>query len=410
MSNVLRIAIVDPRDDTREKLKAMLLSLDIVWLEAECSRYEFFPDVIAQANPDVGVVCLDSDSDKSLQLLERMRGESPDVAMLVVSSSNDGQLILRAMRAGAKEFITLPASLEDLLSALQRIADIKFGGSEGKNRSSRIIAVAGASGGVGCTSIAVNLGCILAKNPSNTVALVDLDLAIGDADVFLDAIPDYSLVDVTQNVARLDFQLLKRSLTKHSSGLYLLPRPVQLQDVKLINPDSLRRVFGLLKATFTHIVIDISKAFTESDLTALELANDVIIVAQLNLPCLRNLVRLMMSFDEIEGLKDCVKVVINRVGLESGQIKLKKARETIGRDIYFQIPNDYRTMVEVRNNGVPLIEQAPKAPITVAMQQLSDMLLGKTSAEADAESEAASSSGSSWRGFWPGKAVKPKTK
>ncbi len=410
MSNVLRIAIVDPRDDTREKLKAMLLSLDIVWLEAECSRYEFFPDVIAQANPDVGVVCLDSDSEKSLQLLEKMRGETPDVAMLVVSSSNDGQMILRAMRAGAKEFITLPASLEDLLSALQRIADLKFGGSDGKNRSSRIIAVAGASGGVGCTSIAVNLGCILAKNPGNTVALVDLDLAIGDADVFLDAIPDYSLVDVTQNVSRLDFQLLKRSLTKHSSGLYLLPRPVQLQDVKLINPESLRRVFGLLKATFTHIVIDTSKAFTESDLAALELANDVLIVAQLDLPCLRNLVRLTMSFDEIEGLKDRVKVIINRVGLESGQIKLKKARETIGRDIYFQIPNDYRTMVEVRNNGVPLIEQAPKAPITVAMQQLADMLLGKTSSEENSEAEAATSSGSSWRGFWPGKAVKPKAK
>ena len=91
-------------------------------------------------------------------------------------------------------------------------------------------------------------------------------------------------------------------------------------------------------------------------MVALQAANDVILVSQLDLPCLRNVVRLMMSFEEVEGLKDKVKIVINRAGLETGQISLKKAQETMGREIFWQIPNDYRTMVEVRNNGVPLIE------------------------------------------------------
>lgn len=403
MSNVLRLAIVDPRDDSREKLKTMLLGMEVVWLEAECSRYEFFPDVVAQSNPDVGVICLDADSDKAIGLLEKMRVDAPDCALLAVSSSSDGQLILKTMRAGAKEFLTLPVTLEELMGALGRISHAKFGGADARNRASRIIAVAGASGGVGCTSVAVNLGCILAANPANTVALVDLDLAVGDADVFLDTIPDYSLIDVTQNVARLDFQLLKRSLTKHSSGLYLLPRPVQLQDVRLINPDSLRRVFGLLKATFSHIVIDLSKGYTETDQSAIEFANDVLLVVQLDLPCLRNLVRLQMSFDEIEGLRDKLKIVVNRVGLESGQIKLKKARETIGRDIFAQIPNDYRTMVEVRNNGVPLLEHAPKAAITLAMQQMAAGLSNSGTAEAAEQVTESASSSSSWISFWPGK-------
>lgn len=403
MSNVLRLAIVDPRDDTREKLKTMLLGMEIVWLEAECSRYEFFPDVVGQSNPDVGVVCLDSDPDKAIALLEKMRTEAPDCAMLAVSDSTDGQRILKAIRAGAKEFLTLPVTLEELMGALGRISQAKFGGTDGRSRSSRIIAVAGASGGVGCTSVAVNLGCILAANPANTVALVDLDLAVGDADVFLDTIPDYSLIDVTQNVARLDFQLLKRSLTKHSSGLYLLPRPVHLQDVRLINPDSLRRVFGLLKATFSHIVIDLSKGYTETDVAAIEFANDVLLVVQLDLPCLRNLVRLQMSFDEIEGLRDKLKIVVNRVGLESGQIKLKKARETIGRDIFAQIPNDYRTMVEVRNNGVPLLEHAPKAAITQAMQQMANALCTGGSSDSGDDAAESSSGSSSWISFWPGR-------
>ncbi|MCA9126610.1 MAG: MinD/ParA family protein [Planctomycetales bacterium] len=407
MSNVLRLAIVDPSDDTRAKLKSLLLGMDIIWLEAECSRYEFFPDVVAQSTPDAGVVNLDADPDKAIALLTRLRGDAPNCSMLAVSSSSDGQLILAAMRAGAKEFLTLPLSIDDLNSALGRIADGKFSGASGKSRSTRVIAVAGASGGVGCTSLAVNLGCVLAADSENSVALVDLDLAIGDADVFLDTIPEYSLIDVTQNISRLDFQLLKRSLTKHSSGLYLLPRPVQLQDIEPITPESLRRVFGLLKATFTHIVLDVSKGFTATDLAAFEFANDVLMVVQLDLPCLRNLVRLQTSFDEYEGIRDKLKIVVNRVGLESGQIKLKKAKETIGRDVFFQIPNDYRTMIEVRNNGVPLLEQAPKAPISIAMKELAGLLSGDTASEDEdvGESESASRGGapSTWLSFWPNK-------
>ncbi len=408
MSSVLRLALVDPDDSSRETLKQMLLGMDTIWLEAECSRYEFFPDVVAQSTPDVGVVSLDGDEEKSLNLLERMRKESPECALLAVSQSTDGQLILKAMRAGAREFLTLPLTLEELMAALARIGEAKFGSTGAGNRASRIIAVAGASGGVGCTSLAVNLGCLLASRPEYTVALVDLDLAIGDAGVFLDAIPDYSLIDVTENISRLDFQLLKKSLTKHSSGLYLLPRPVQLQDVELITPESLRRVFGLLKATFSHIVIDVSKSFTEIDQAAFDFANEVLMVVQLDLPCLRNLVRLQMSFDEIEGLGEKLKIVVNRVGLESGQIKLKKARDTIGREIFAQIPNDYRTMIEVRNNGVPLYEQAPKAPITLAMQELASRLNGENrggekSEGADGSNVAAAAGGSSWLKFWPKK-------
>ena len=187
---------------------------------------------------------------------------------------------------------------------------------------------------------------------------MDLDLCLGDADVFLDTIPDYTLVDVAQNVTRLDFTLLKRSLTKHSSGLYLLPRPVQLEDIALITPDDLQRVIGLLKATFTHLVLDLSKGYTAIDLIALEMANQILLITQLDLPCLRNVVRLMMSFGNMEGLADKVKIVVNRVGLENGQITLKKAEETIGKEIFWQLPNDYRTMIEARNNGVPLIEHA----------------------------------------------------
>ena len=374
MNNVLRLAIVDPDDSSREMLKAMLMDMEIIWLEAEASRYEFFADVVSQTNPDVGLVVIDSDPQKGLELVSRLREGSPDCSVLVVSASNDSDLILQAMRSGVKEFLTKPVRIQDFMAAFGRIGERGSGSGEGKTRPSRIIAVAGANGGVGTTSIAVNLACVLAQDEHNTAALVDLDLCLGDADVFLDTIADYTLMDVAQNVTRLDFSLLKRSLAKHSSGLFLLPRPVQLEDISLVSAEDLQRVLGLLKATFTHVVLDLSKSFSAIDLVALEMADHILLLTHLDLPCLRNVVRLMESFKEMDAMAEKVKVVINRVGFDQSHITIKKAKDTIGHEIYWQLPNDYRTMATTRNDGVPLIEEAPKAALTQSIVSLAKSL------------------------------------
>jgi pilus assembly protein CpaE len=376
MSHVLRVAIVDPHDTGREELKRLLLGLDSIWLEAECSRYEFFADVVAQTNPEIGIVALDFDQEKALDLVAKVTQQSPDCAIFVISASHDGTVILKAMRAGAKEFLTQPLRIDDLLAAIERLTERRFGRGDQKARGPTVVALTGVTGGVGVSTIAVNLGCALARNDKNSVVLVDLDLCLGDADVLLDAIPDYTIVDVAQNVTRLDFSLLKRSLTKHSSGLFLLPRPIQLEDVSLVTGEDIQRVIGLLKASFTHLVIDLSKAFTPLDMTAMEMAQHIVLVTQLDLPCLRNVVRLLMSFNNIQGMADKVKIVVNRTGLESGQINIKKAEEIIGREIFWQIPNDYRACSESRNNGVPLLESAPRSAVTHAILGLAEALCG----------------------------------
>jgi pilus assembly protein CpaE len=399
MPNVLRIAVVDPKDSSRDALKSAILGLDSVWLEAECSRYEFFGDVVAQTNPDIGFVALDSNADKALELVASLAKTAPNCAILVTSSSTDGNLILRTMRAGAKEFLTQPLKVEDLSHALQRVSNQRSGGGGASGRGCKLVAVTGATGGVGSTSLAVNLGCSLAADEANSVVLLDLDLCLGDADVFLDTIPEYTLYDVAQNIGRLDLTLLKRSLTKHDTGLYLLPRPVQLEDARHITIDELTRVLGLLRASFTHIIIDTSKGFNALDMQVLTEADEVLLVTQLDLPCLRNVVRLMMSFKESNHFEEKVKIVVNRAGYDTGQISLRKAQETIGREIFWQVPNDYRVMVEVRNNGVPLVQQAPKAAITQSINQLAAALDGKT----DTKSAEGAGKSRSWLGIWPAK-------
>jgi pilus assembly protein CpaE len=132
---------------------------------------------------------------------------------------------------------------------------------------------------------------------------------------------------------------------------------------------------------------------------ALKEAEQVLLVTQLDLPCLRNVVRLMMSFKENNKFDEKIKIVVNRVGYETGQISLKKAQETFGREIFWQIPNDYRVMVEVRNNGVPLVQQAPKAAITQSINQLAAALGGKSD-----ESSAEATPKKGWLNLWPARA------
>lgn len=396
MGNALRVVIVDPNGRSRESLKNTLLTMDTIWLEAECSRYEFFEDVVSQCKPDVGIVSLDENPEEAIDLIEKLRN-LPDCSMVAVSRSNDGVLILRSMRAGAKEFLTYPVMDDELISAFERLSNQHSKSGVSTSRGCTCIAITGAGGGVGSTSLSVNLGCALASDEANSVALLDLDMALGDADVFLDTIPDFTIADVANNVSRMDVSLLKKSMTKHSSGLHLLPRPVQLQESDAVGSNELKRILGLLKASFTHVLFDLSKSYSPLDLMCLREADQVLLVTQLDLTCLRNVVRLMMSFDEIEGMKDKTHVIINRVGVNWGKIGLKKAQETIGRDVFWQIPNDYRTMVEVRNTGVSLIEQFPKAGITQSVLGLAAALSGST----DSTSNEKAASASVWRRFLP---------
>lgn len=368
MNNVVRLAMVDPQDQTRNSIKSLLLGIDTVWLEAECARYEFFPDIIAQTQPDIALVALDADPNKGLAAISEVHHESPECQILVVSSSQEGSLILQSIRNGAKEFLNAPLNLDDFMAALDRIQNVR-GGRDGRTKGTTVMTIIGAGGGVGCTSLGVNLGCALAANEANSVAIIDLDLSLGDADVWLDIIPDYTIQDVADNITRLDYSMLKRSLTQHASGAFLLPRPVHMDEVAPMKPEELQRVIALLKATFTHLIIDVTKSFSPLDMAALEVSDQILFITQLDLPCLRNVVRINQFLEERE-LSDKVKVIVNRVGLGDTQISLNKALDTIGREVYWQIPNEYAPVIESRNNGVPLVTEFPKAKITRAIQQL----------------------------------------
>lgn len=386
-----RIAIVDPSDMTREPLRNLLLGMDSVWMEAECARYEFFPDVVSQSNPDVVIVALDADQTKALQLISQLKNQYAEMPILAVSGRGDGQSILQALRAGAKEFLTQPVVLEELMTVLNRLGE----GSKdrGPTKPSTVIAVIGSRGGVGSTSLAINLGCTLAQDKNNAVALIDLDLALGDADVALDLVPDHTLAEVAHNIERLDMHFLKQSLCKHSTGLEVLPHPVGIEEIGLIHEEHLQRLIGLLRASYTHLVLDLSKSFTVTDLTAMRMADVILLITQLELTSVRNVVRILHTLGAEEGLGEKVRVVLNRVGSDFwGDISLKKAEETIGKPIYWQIANDAKAMIGSRNEGKPLVQHAPRSKAQQGIAGLAAALCGKN----DKPAAPAPSGGGGW--------------
>jgi pilus assembly protein CpaE len=384
---MLRIAIADPNDQTRDPLRSLLLGVDFVWLEAECARYEFFLDVVQQSPPDLVIVALDSDRTRAMAMIAQLAAEHPKLPILAISSDN--QALLQALKGGAKYFLTQPVVLEELLAALRKTAgetgaSVTGDGVPARHHGAQVTAVLGSRGGVGCTTLAVNLACTLAADPGNAVALLDLDLALGDADVSLDLMPDTTLSDLAANIERLDMNFLKRSLVKHeATGLSLLCHPMHLAEIGNIHPDHLQRIINLLKVSYNHLILDLSKSLSSTDELALQMADKILLVAQLELSSLRNAVRILHALSAADDIASKVQVVVNRVGADhvESDISLKKAEATIGKPVFWQVPNDSKAVMGARVAGVPLLQYAPKSKAQQSIGGLAAALCSKHAAQ-----------------------------
>jgi pilus assembly protein CpaE len=225
----------------------------------------------------------------------------------------------------------------------------------------RVIAVVGTRGGVGCTSLAVNLGCTLAQTRSLPVTLLDLDLSLGDADVALDLIPSTTLSDLGLKLPQLDTQMLDAALCRHVTGLAVLPCPTDFDLRRFVTADLIRHLVFLFRSARSNVIFDTSKQFNDVDYAAIELADVIFLVIRLDLTSIRNAVRVLLEFESSE-LKHRVKVIAMDDGEES-DVDLVKAAEVLGLPIFWQLPFDRKTMSEARGRGVPLVTHAPESQL-----------------------------------------------
>jgi pilus assembly protein CpaE len=328
-------------------------------------------------------------------MIGQLSAENPKLPILTIS--HDHQALLMSLQKGAKYFLTHPVTLEDMLAALRRAlgeaggtlsSEPSLAGSGRQSGASSIIAVIGSRGGVGTTTLAVNLAATLAADPASAAALVDLDLALGDADIALEVSghENISIADLARNIERLDMNFLRRAMAKHDgSGLAVLRHPLELAEVGLIHEGHVERVLNLLKISYTHLVVDLSKSLLPTDLLALRMADAILLVAQLELSSLRNVVRLVHALGGEENLADKIRVVVNRFGADTVEegISLKKAEEVIGKPIFWQVPNDPKAVIAARVAGQPLVKHAPKSRVQQSINGLAQALYGKPTTPAD---------------------------
>jgi pilus assembly protein CpaE len=172
-------------------------------------------------------------------------------------------------------------------------------------------------------------------------------------------------------------------MAKHEeTGLSILRHPLEIAEAGIILEGHVERVLNLLKISYTHLILDLTKSLLPTDLMALRMADQILLVAQLELASLRNVVRLVHCLGGEENLVDKVRVVINRQGADTVEegISLKKAEEVIGKPIFWQVPNDPKSVIGARVSGHPLIQHAPKSRVQQSILGLSQALFGKTAA------------------------------
>jgi pilus assembly protein CpaE len=396
-----RIVICDPIDHSREHLRGLLLGLDFAFLDAECKRYDAFLDIVADNPPDLAIIHLDADRSRAGQIVGQIADNFPHTALLVVSNNHGA--ILESLSSGAKHFLTEPIALEDLLRVLSKaLADssplngVSTTGSglpsPRFSTNSAVVSILGSRGGIGSTTLAVNLAAGIAADPDCHVALIDLDLALGDAGVHLSLNANYTIADLAANIDKLDLNFLKRSMVKHeATGLSLLDRPVQVSDIDTIEGAHVERVLNLLKLSYSHLVVDLSKRFTPVDAAALAVSDVILLVAQLELTSVLNATRILSALAALDESGERVRLVLNRAGFEENEderhrISLKKAEEIIGKQFIWQIPYDPRALAAARNEGVPLVRFAPRSRSFQSIQGLTDALFNKSAVVAQTAS------------------------
>jgi pilus assembly protein CpaE len=354
MKDLIRIVAVEPHEESRALLHRTLRGMTEFWVAEIFGSYQEASQRAGELGAEVNIVALDHDPNRAFELIATLIAANPNSVVLPASRSTDSAIILRSLRAGAREFLTLPIEPAELLASVAQLLRGRDGSQTYKTQGPRVVAVTGAAGGIGCTTVAVNVATILASCKQHETMLVDLDLMFGTVDAFLDVLPDRTLSDVIQNFERLDLTLLKRSIIKHSSGLFVLPHPVSMQEAAAIDPEILRRMLGMLRAAFGTVVIDTSIGLHSSDFTAFEISELILVVVHLELLCLRNTARLIDLFRQFEGLADKVKLVANRVGSVESEISLKKAEEILKMPISWQVPLATKVFQDARIKGAPV--------------------------------------------------------
>jgi pilus assembly protein CpaE len=396
MADQIRVLIVDDIPETRDHLTKLLsFESDIEVVGAAASGAQAL-ELAAQLLPGVVLMDINMPDMDGIAATERMSSEVPDAAVVMMSVQGEADYLRRSMLAGAREFLVKPFSSDELTASIRQVyarevekanrraaAPVMAPGGPagaaggGGDRDGQIVAIFSPKGGVGRTTIAVNMAIAAATELGQTVVLVDASFQFGDVGVLLNLNPkNKSIADLVPELEAGEPESLDTFVINHSAGVRVLLAPPSPEMAELITPTVVKRVLEALRREHDLVIVDCTSWFNETTLAILDVADTVLTVLSLEITSIKNM-RLFLEVAEQLGYEQSkVKLVLNRADSSLG-IKVTDVENSIGRKVDHTIVSDGRSVVYALNRGVPFFLSNREAQVSQDILRLATAVTGE---------------------------------
>ncbi|MGZ4727500.1 MAG: AAA family ATPase [Acidimicrobiales bacterium] len=318
-----------------------------------------------------------------LAAVEQLLAARRDVGAIMVTNELSTEMLQRALRSGVKDVLQAPVETTQLAEAVARVAAGLIMSSptpslpaeiDGDGDVGRVITVFSTKGGAGKSVVATNLAVVLAKRSERPVVLVDADLQFGDIAVMLKLSPQHTVVDAVSALDKLDLPLLQSLLITHEpSGVLVLPAPLEPAFADQIGATEMVRIVEMLRRFCSFVIIDTPAYFNDVVLGLIEVSDDVLLVAGMDIPNIKNVKIGLQTLRLLNTPMEKLRLVLNRanskVKLDVGEVE-----RTLGIQAQSLIPSDV-VVPQAVNKGEPVVLSAPKSGVTQAMNQLADLFV-----------------------------------
>jgi pilus assembly protein CpaE len=369
--------VVGGLDELAKRFQATARQVEGVKCEVhQCALQEAW-DRIPELKPTLVILDLTENEEECLKLGLFITKDFPYTVLVFTASeqikdSKLANLILKSVKTGARDFLTQPFNVQELAVLFTKMPELEKPAAQPK-RKSQIISIFSNKGGVGTTTIASNVAVELANFHKYKVALVDLVLQHGDVAVFLDVHSTYTITNVIENIHRLDNALLMSALSKHASGLSVLPGPSQAEEADFISAEQIKQVVDLLKNNFDYIIVDAGHEFNDHVIAVLDISDYIIAVTSLDLPTIRNTKRALDIMTRLRYDRHKIRIVVSRYDAK-GHLTVEDVQKNIGFPVMHCLANDYLTVISAINSGQPISKMAKKTRIAKGMEDLAHLI------------------------------------
>jgi len=336
---------------------------------------------------DADLVIVEDVAGDTSAVVEQIETAAPDLAIVVVLDEEQKSMAQPCILAGARAYVYRPFDPTELVDVVRRIhakedRRRRQRSARGVGQTGRIIAVHGAKGGVGATTLAVNLAVAAHMLTHRRIALVDANLMGGDIGVALNIASDNSIADVVVHLRELDGDLLDDTMVHHHSGVYVLPSPTQLERAEAITGDETASVLSACRAHFDFVVVDTASRLDEHALAALDLADSILLICTPEIASLKNTARFLQLGHELGYGIDKMQLVINRLR-SHGAISLADIEQHLRHKMSFGLSSDGVPIIESLNAGEPVVMLRRRSRAARELRRLASEVVAQYGVEAD---------------------------